>query len=55
MQMARKLLLMRQRTEVRMELKLEPKEKELLKRELIRKLEATIRQAETADAALNYN
>ncbi len=37
-----------------MKLKLEPKEKESLKKELIRKLEATIRQAQTADAALNY-
>lgn len=52
--MARKLLRIEQRMEVFMKLKLEPKEKEVLKRELIRKLEATIRQAETADAALNY-
>jgi len=38
-----------------MELKMKSEEeKENLKREMIRKLEAVIRQAPTADACLNY-
>lgn len=37
-----------------MKLKIETKEKDRLKKELIRKLEATIRQAQTADAARDY-
>lgn len=37
-----------------MKLKIEDKEKERVKKELIRKLEATIRQAQTADAARDY-
>lgn len=37
-----------------MELKMDSKEKEVLKRELIQKLEATIRAAQTADAAQGY-
>lgn len=37
-----------------MELKMDSKEKEVLKRELIQKLEATIRTAQTADAAQGY-
>lgn len=35
-------------------MKIKEKEKEALKKELIRKLEATIRQAQTADAAQAY-
>lgn len=37
-----------------MTLKMKPKEKDALKRELIKKLEATIRQAQTAEAACEY-
>ena len=37
-----------------MKIQMEKREKEVLKKELIRKLEATIRQAEMADAARDY-
>lgn len=37
-----------------MKITMEKREKEVLKKELIRKLEATIRQAQTADAARDY-
>jgi len=40
--------------EVVMKLKIEKKEKEHLKKELIRELEARIRQAQTADATRAY-
>ncbi len=53
--LARNLLPLRmKRMEVVMKLKIDAKEKERVKRELIRKLEATIRQAQTADAARDY-
>jgi len=53
--LARNLLsLHMKRMEVVMKLAIEAKEKERVKRELIRKLEATIRQAQTADAARDY-
>lgn len=51
--LARRLLFLHmKRMEVVMKIK--AKEKERVKRELIRKLEATIRQAQTADAARDY-
>ena len=40
-----------ERKELIMKLKMNQKDKELLKKEMLRKIEATIRQFETADAA----